>query len=84
VVDRAFAHHTEVDPAALRDYLGSMSRVVTMEPDERAAHLARVDEFWANDPELQGRVTATLTWRTPVRRSRGSPPADAQRRAVPC
>jgi len=70
----AFPHRMEVDPAGLRDYLASMSRVVTMEPAERAAHLARVDELWENDPELRGRATATLLWRTSVRRSRGAFP----------
>ncbi len=71
VVDRTFAHRMEVTPAALRDYLGSMSRVATMAPAEREAHLARLDRFWAEDPELRGRASATLVWRTPVRRSRG-------------
>jgi SAM-dependent methyltransferase len=72
VEDRAFVHRTEVDPAALRDYLGSTSWVSTMEPAERDERLARIDEFWENEPELRGRDTATLVWRTPVRRSRGS------------
>jgi SAM-dependent methyltransferase len=72
VADRTFAHRMEVDPAAIRDYLGSTSWMATMEPEERDARLARIDEFWADDPELRGRPTATLVWRTPVRRGRGS------------
>ncbi|HVT00109.1 MAG TPA: methyltransferase domain-containing protein [Solirubrobacterales bacterium] len=71
VEDRAFAHRMEVDAAALRDYLGSTSWVATLAPAERAERLARIDEFWENDPDLRGRDTATLVWRTPVRRSRG-------------
>lgn len=70
VDDRAFPHRMEVDAAALRDYLGSTSWIAMMEPAEREAELARIDEFWATDPELQGRESATLLWRTPVRRSR--------------
>jgi SAM-dependent methyltransferase len=68
----AFAHRIEVTRESLRDYLSSMSRVVTMGPAERAAHLARVDGLWDTDPELRGRTSATVTWRTPVRRARGS------------
>jgi hypothetical protein len=70
VADRIFAHRMEVDSAAIRDYLSSMSRFATMPEEERATHLARVDEFWATDPELRGRAPATLFWRTPVRRAR--------------
>jgi SAM-dependent methyltransferase len=70
VEDRAFPHRMEVDAAALRDYLGSTSWIATMEPAARAAELARIDEFWATDPELKGREHAALLWRTPVRRSR--------------
>jgi SAM-dependent methyltransferase len=72
VEDRTFAHRMEVDAAALRDYHASTSWVATMEPAKREAHLARIDEFWATDPELRGRDTATLIWRTPVRAARGS------------
>jgi SAM-dependent methyltransferase len=74
VEDRSIAHRMEVDVAALRDYLASTSWLATMEPDEREAHLARIDEFWATDHELRGRDTATLVWRTDVRRSRGLVP----------
>lgn len=70
VEDRTFAHRMEVDPTMLRDYLASLSWVATMAPAERDAHLAAIDEFWANEPELRDRASATLTWRTPVRRSR--------------
>jgi ubiquinone/menaquinone biosynthesis C-methylase UbiE len=71
VEDRAFPHRMEVDAAALRDYLASTSRLATMESAAREAELARIDEFWATDPDLEGRERATLLWRTPVRRSRG-------------
>jgi ubiquinone/menaquinone biosynthesis C-methylase UbiE len=71
VEDRAIAHTMEVDPAMLRDYLASLSWVATMEPAEREAHLAAIDEFWAEEPELRGRASATLRWRSDVRRSRG-------------
>jgi SAM-dependent methyltransferase len=70
----AFAHQMEVTQEGLRDYLSSMSRVVTMEPAERSAHLARIDRLWETDPELRGRTAVTVTWRTPVRRARGSLP----------
>jgi ubiquinone/menaquinone biosynthesis C-methylase UbiE len=70
VEDRTFAHRMEVDPRMLRDYLASLSWVATMEPAERDAHLAAIDEFWASEPELRGRDSATLVWRTPVRRAR--------------
>jgi ubiquinone/menaquinone biosynthesis C-methylase UbiE len=70
VEDRSIAHRMEVDPAMLRDYLASLSWVATMEPAERDAHLAAIDDFWANEPELQGLDSATLTWRSDVRRSR--------------
>jgi ubiquinone/menaquinone biosynthesis C-methylase UbiE len=72
VEDRTFVHRMEVDPAVLRDYLASLSWVATMEPAERDRHLAAIDEFWANEPELRGRDSATLVWRTPVRRARGA------------
>jgi ubiquinone/menaquinone biosynthesis C-methylase UbiE len=71
VKDRAIAHRMEVDPALLRDYLGSLSAVSTMEPAERAVRLAAIDEFWASEPELRERDSATLLWRTDVRRCRG-------------
>jgi ubiquinone/menaquinone biosynthesis C-methylase UbiE len=71
VEDRSIAHRMEIDPAMLRDYLASLSWVATMEPAEREAHLAAIDEFWADEPELRGRASATLTWRADVRRSRG-------------
>jgi SAM-dependent methyltransferase len=71
VEDRAFPHRMDVDAAALRDYHASVSWVATKEPAEREAELARIDEFWASDPELQGRDHATLLWRTPVRAARG-------------
>lgn len=71
VSDRAFAHRMEIDPALLRDYLASTSWVLRMEPAERDAQLARIDPFWEGEPELRGRASATLVWRTPVRRSRG-------------
>jgi SAM-dependent methyltransferase len=70
VEDRTFVHRMEVDPGRLRDYLSSLSWVATMPPAERDAHLAAVDDFWANEPELRGRTSATLVWRTPVRRAR--------------
>jgi SAM-dependent methyltransferase len=71
VDDRSIAHRMEVDPAALRDYQASISWVSTMDPAEREAHLATIDAFWANDPDLRGRESATLTWRSDVRRGRG-------------
>jgi SAM-dependent methyltransferase len=71
VEDRSIAHRMEVDPAMLRDYVASLSWVATMAPAERDAHLAAIDEFWADEPELRGRASATLVWRADVRRSRG-------------
>jgi ubiquinone/menaquinone biosynthesis C-methylase UbiE len=71
VQDRAIAHRMEVTPAAIRDYVGSLSAVSTMPPAKREAQLAAIDDFWASDPELRGRASATLVWRSDVRRSRG-------------
>jgi SAM-dependent methyltransferase len=67
----AFAQEIEVDRDAMRDYLASTSRVATMDDAERATYLGRVDEIWDSAPELRGRETTTLVWRTSVRRSRG-------------
>jgi ubiquinone/menaquinone biosynthesis C-methylase UbiE len=72
VEDRSIAHRMEVDPELLKDYLASLSWVATMEPPERQAHLAAIDDFWANEPELRGRQSATQTWRSDVRRARGA------------
>jgi SAM-dependent methyltransferase len=72
VADRAFAHRMEIDREWLRDYYLSTSRLATMEAAERAERLARIDEVWEREPELRGRSTATLHWRTPVRRGVGS------------
>jgi len=71
VEDRSIAHRMEVDPAMLRDYLSSLSWVATMDDAERERHLAAIDKFWANEPELRGRERATQIWRSDVRRSRG-------------
>jgi ubiquinone/menaquinone biosynthesis C-methylase UbiE len=71
VEDRSIAHSMEVDPGMLRDYLSSLSWVATMEPAERDARLAAIDDFWANEPALRGRDSATLVWRSDVRRARG-------------
>ena len=79
VKDRTFPHRMEVDAAALRDYLGSTSWMATMDPAEREAHRARIDEFWATDPDLRGRPSATLLWRTPVRRAAPAAPAKCVR-----
>jgi ubiquinone/menaquinone biosynthesis C-methylase UbiE len=70
VTDRSIAHGMEVDPAMLRDYVSSLSWVATMEPAEREARLAAIDEFWASEPELRDRSSATLVWRSDVRRCR--------------
>jgi SAM-dependent methyltransferase len=66
----AFAHGVEVDREAVRDYLASTSAVATLDPAARDARLTRVDALWENEPELRGRETTTLVWRTTVRRSR--------------
>jgi SAM-dependent methyltransferase len=66
-----FPQSIEVDRATLRDYFASTSAVATMDEPERAEHLARVDEIWDSEPDLAGHRTATLRWRTTVRRSRG-------------
>jgi SAM-dependent methyltransferase len=66
----AFAHGVEVDREAVRDYLASTSGVATLDPAERDARLTRVDALWDSAPELRGHDTATLVWRTTVRRSR--------------
>lgn len=71
VEDRSIPHRMEIDPALLRDYLASLSWVATMEPPERDAHLAAIDDFWANEPDLRDRDRATLLWRSDVRRCRG-------------
>ncbi len=42
-----------------------------MDEAERAEYLAGVDEIWDSEPDLAGRETTMLRWRTTVRRSRG-------------
>jgi ubiquinone/menaquinone biosynthesis C-methylase UbiE len=72
VVDApAFVQRIEVDRDAVKDYLASTSRVATMTDEERAAHLAQVDELWDTEPSLRDRNTTDLVWRTAIRRSRG-------------
>ena len=66
-----FPQTIEVDKAALDDYLASTSQVATMDDAERAEFFARVDALWATDPDLAGRETTLLHWRTTVRRARG-------------
>jgi SAM-dependent methyltransferase len=66
-----FPQAIEVDLSLLKDYLASTSQVATMDEEERTEILARVDALWAEDPELAGRETTLLYWRTTVRRSRG-------------
>jgi ubiquinone/menaquinone biosynthesis C-methylase UbiE len=67
----AFVQRIEVDRDAVKDYLASTSRVATMDEAERAEQLARVDEIWEAAPELRGRETTDLVWRTTIRRARG-------------
>ena len=66
-----FPQAIEVDRATLKDYLASLSAVATMDEAERSEYLARVDEIWDSEPDLAGRETTALSWRTTVRRSRG-------------
>lgn len=66
-----FPQTIEVDRATLKDYLASLSAVSTMDEAARAEYLRGIDEIWDAEPTLAGRETATLRWRTTVRRSRG-------------
>jgi ubiquinone/menaquinone biosynthesis C-methylase UbiE len=66
-----FPQAIEIDLETLTDYMASTSQIATMDEEERAATLARVEALWAGDPELAGRETTLLHWRTTVRRSRG-------------
>ncbi len=71
VQDREFSHEQVVDPASLGDLASSRSNVATMAAAEREALLASLALLWDREPELAGRNSATLRWRTPVRRCRG-------------
>jgi SAM-dependent methyltransferase len=66
-----FPQAIEVDRATLKDYFASTSHVATMDEAARAEYMRGVDETWETDPALAGRETATMRWRTTVRRSRG-------------
>ncbi len=66
-----FPQSIEIDRAALDDYLASTSQVATMGDAERAEFFARIDALWSSDPDLAGRETTAMRWRTTVRRGRG-------------
>jgi SAM-dependent methyltransferase len=64
--ERAFRHEQRGDRAMVRDRVGSVSFVASLDPDARAGLLAEVDELLDRHPALRGRATVTLPYRTDV------------------
>lgn len=68
---REFPHQQTVTRALLRDLALSRSAVALMPTADRRALLERVDVLWDETPELQGRDSAMLPYRTRVTRCTG-------------
>jgi SAM-dependent methyltransferase len=71
VQERELDHSEPVDRARLLDLAQSYSSVAASEEAQRSALLREVSALWDTEPELRGRDTAALPWRTRVRRCRG-------------
>jgi SAM-dependent methyltransferase len=71
VEEREFPHQEIVDHSRLLDLALSRSSVAMLETDEREALLERVAALWEQEPELRGRTSVPLGYRTRVRRCRG-------------
>jgi SAM-dependent methyltransferase len=67
---REFRHEHRLDRDGLLALVGSRSYVITMPPDERAALLARVDALARTHPDLAGRSSFTVPYRTRAFRAR--------------
>ena len=70
VDEREFPHRQRVDPDSLLDLARSRSNVASLPGAERQALLERISALWRDEPELRGRTSALLPWRTRVRRCR--------------
>jgi SAM-dependent methyltransferase len=64
--EHGFSHEQRGDRAMVRDRIGSVSFVASLDPAVRAAVLAEVDELLDQHPALRGRPTVTLPYRTDV------------------
>lgn len=64
VEHRAFAWADAVRPATLRDLAGSRSHLLTLPAPQREAMLAEIDELAATHPDLRGRETVPMPYRT--------------------
>ena len=68
---REFPHQQTVTPARLRDLALSRSSVALLPAAEQRSLLERVEALWEQTPELQGRKSASLPYRTRVTRCTG-------------
>ena len=64
--EHGFSHAQRGDRAMVRDRMGSVSFVASLDPAVRAEVLAEVDELLDRHPALRGRATVTLPYRTDV------------------
>jgi SAM-dependent methyltransferase len=71
VEDADFGHVRTISRPQLLDLALSRSHVATLDPDERAALLARVDGLWDSEPELKGRERVEMANVTRIRRATG-------------
>jgi SAM-dependent methyltransferase len=63
---RAFGQAQRCDRATVRDRIGSVSFVASLDPAARAEVLAQVDDLLDHHPALRGRPSVTLPYRTDV------------------
>jgi SAM-dependent methyltransferase len=64
--EHGFRHEQRGNRAMVRDRVGSVSFVASLEEADRAGLLAEVDELLDRHPALRGRATVTLPYRTDV------------------
>jgi SAM-dependent methyltransferase len=70
VEHRAFPWTDAVRPAMLRDLAGSRSHLLTLPAHQREAMLAEIDELAATHPDLRGRESVPMPYRTDCYRAR--------------
>lgn len=71
VEERTFRHQQAVNRSTIGDLAQSYSRVAVLPEPDRRRLLDNLLDFWERDPDLRGRETVTLPWRTTVCRCRG-------------
>lgn len=64
--EHSFSHAHNGDRAMVRDRMGSVSFVASLDPAVQAGVLAEIDELLDRHPALRGRPTVTLPYRTDV------------------